>query len=173
MFGRVTVGVLAASLTVAGCGVESPVAPLPTEAATIAAPSWPAIGGSPATLPAPSSPGAPPTTAPSHRRTASSPRPSRTSTQPPPASPACQGAVVRTIDLTADELALIRAFCLAVGAVLRIENIGPGEVTIDAPNLVDQNYEAGVVEVRFVRTGTVVVTIPQNGRSYDVTVVVR
>jgi hypothetical protein len=173
MPGRVTAVVLAVSLTVAGCAAGSPVAPLPTEAATVAAPSQPASdapdGDAPATSPAPSSPGSPAAT-PSRRRTAVSPRPSRTSTQP---SPACQGAVVRTIDVAADELALIRAFCLAVGAVLRIENIGPGEVTTDAPDLVDQNYEAGVVEVRFVRTGTVVVTIPQNGRSYDITVVVR
>jgi hypothetical protein len=80
---------------------------------------------------------------------------------------------VHTIDLTTDELALVPALCLGVGAVLRIENIGPGEVTTDAPGLVDQNYEAGIVEIRFLRAGTVVVTIPQAGDRYEVPVVVR
>lgn len=80
---------------------------------------------------------------------------------------------MHTIDLTSDELALIPSLCVAVGAVLRIENIGPGEVTTDAPDRVDQNYEAGIVEIRFVRAGTVVVTIPQGGESHGITVVVR
>nr|BFE72252.1 hypothetical protein GCM10020092_055530 [Actinoplanes digitatis] len=81
--------------------------------------------------------------------------------------------MVHTIDAAADELSLIPAMCVGTGAVLRIENIGPGEVTIDSPDLVAQHYEAGVVEVRFVRRGTVVVTIPQGGDAYDITVVVR
>lgn len=80
---------------------------------------------------------------------------------------------MHTIDVTKDELALVPSFCLATGAVLRVVNIGPGEVTTDAPDRVDQRYEAGVVEIRFVRTGTVVVTIPQQGQNHDVTVVVR
>ncbi|MET8150174.1 hypothetical protein ACIBSW_24225 [Actinoplanes sp. NPDC049668] len=80
---------------------------------------------------------------------------------------------MRTIDAAADELALIPAMCLGTGAVLRIENIGPGEVTVDEPDLVEQHYEAGVVEVRLVRRGTVVVTIPQGGDAFDITVVVR
>jgi hypothetical protein len=81
---------------------------------------------------------------------------------------------VHTIDLTTDELALVPSLCVGVGAVLRIENIGPGEVTTDAAaGQVDQNYEAGIVEIRFLRTGTVVVTIPQGGQPHDVSVVVR
>ncbi|MBO3741129.1 hypothetical protein [Actinoplanes flavus] len=176
MRGRLTAGVLAASLAVAGCGAESPVSPLPTEAATATAPVRSA-----AAEPASSAPSVPPSrpspaaTSPTSRRppvVTPSPSPSRTSTRPP-ASPACAGAVVRTIDVAADELALVPAMCLAAGAVLRIENIGPGEVTTDAPELVAQHYEAGVVEVRFVRPGTVVVRIPQGGRTYDITVVVR
>lgn len=112
------------------------------------------------------------TSSPSRRPPVVTPSPSRTPTRPP-ASPSCEGAVVHTIDVAADELALVPAMCLAAGAVLRIENIGPGEVTTDSPELVAQHYEAGVVEVRFVRKGTVVVTIPQGDRAYDITVVIR
>ncbi|MEV4350718.1 hypothetical protein AB0J83_40195, partial [Actinoplanes sp. NPDC049596] len=122
----------------------------------------------PSARPPAQSPAAKPAT---RSRPATPPRPSRTTTAP--SGPACQGAVVRTVDLTTDELALVPSLCLGAGAVLRIENIGPGQVTTDAPDLVDQNYEAGIVEIRFLRPGTVVVTIPQGDRAYDVPVVVR
>ena len=35
-----------------------------------------------------------------------------------------------------------------------------------------QSYEAGVVDLRFVRPGTVTVTIPQDEQTYTITVVV-
>lgn len=173
MRGRLTVGALAASLAMVGCAAESPVSPLPTEAATETAPVRSAAAGpaSRASSVSPPRPSPASTSSPS-RRPLVTPSPSRTSTRPP-ASPSCEGAVVHTIDVAADELALVPAMCLAAGAVLRIENIGPGEVTTDSPELVAQHYEAGIVEVRFVRRGTVVVTIPQGGRTYDITVVVR
>ncbi|WCN83650.1 hypothetical protein [Micromonospora sp. LH3U1] len=57
--------------------------------------------------------------------------------------------------------------------MLRIQGIGPGLVTVDRPELVSQQYEAGVVDIRFVRPGTVDVTIPQQDREHTITVVVR
>jgi len=169
---RLTAGVVVASLAVAGCGAEPPVSPLPIEAAaTSAAPSLSASTVPASTMsPSVSRRPVPPKTG---GTVTSSPRPSHTTTSPSARPSSCQGAVVYTIDVANDELALVRGLCLAVGAVLRIENIGPGEVTTDSPDLVDQHYEAGVVEIRFVRPGTVVVTIPQNGSPYRVTVVIR
>jgi len=177
MRARLTAGILAASLAVAGCAAESPVSPLPIEAAaTSVVPAPPAT-----TAPTPTA-SLPPSLSPSPRPAAttrtretvtSSPTPGHTSASPSTLPPSCEGAVVYPIDAANDELALVRGVCLAVGAVLRIEHIGPGEVTTDAPDLVDPHYEAGVYEIRFVRPGTVVVTIPQNGRAYDIPVVVR
>jgi hypothetical protein len=176
MRGLIT-GVLAAALAVAGCAAEPAVSPLPTDAG--AAPPGPAASGPASGGPAGSGPAssAPPSAAPTSRRPgrpAATPRATPTSNRPTtaPAS-SCRGAIVYTIDTTTDELALVPSLCVGVGAVLRIENIGPGEVTTDSPTLVDPNYEAGVVEIRFLRAGTVVVTIPHEGSSYDVTVVVR
>lgn len=57
--------------------------------------------------------------------------------------------------------------------MLRIQGIGPGEITVDRPELVDHNYEAGVVDLRFVRTGTVDVFIPRPDGTHVITVVVR
>ncbi|WP_225319848.1 hypothetical protein [Micromonospora aurantiaca (nom. illeg.)] len=74
--------------------------------------------------------------------------------------------------LAETELALLKSLCFAAGGILRIRGIGPGEVTVDREDLVSRSYEAGVVDIRFVRTGTVVVTIPQDGRTYPITVVV-
>jgi hypothetical protein len=172
---RLTLGVLAASLAAAGCTVEPAVSPLPTE---VASPAAPVVGS--ATPPRSASAGpasASPTVSP---RGASRPAVLSRTTRPRDPEPttaasssSCPGAVVHTIDLATDELALVPALCLGAGAVLRIENIGPGEVTTDSPDLVDQNYEAGVVEIRFLRAGTVVVTIPQAGEAYDIAVVVR
>ena len=74
--------------------------------------------------------------------------------------------------LAETELALLKSLCFATGGVLRIRGIGPGQVTVDREELVSRSYEAGVVDIRFVRAGTVVVTIPQDGRTYPITVVV-
>ena len=46
-------------------------------------------------------------------------------------------------------------------------------MTAEPAELVSQSYEAGVVDIRFVRPGTVLVTIPQEDRTYPITVVVR
>ncbi|SCL54330.1 hypothetical protein [Micromonospora chersina] len=129
---------------------------------------------------------APPTTA-AVPETSTGTRPSRSPTPPPPtrsrtarpAAPAstalpsaCLGAVRYDLVLAETELALLKSLCFATGGVLRIRGIGPGLVTVDRPDLVSRSYEAGVVDIRFVRAGTVVVTIPQDGRTYPITVVV-
>ena len=172
---RLILCVLGASLAAAGCTVEPAVSPLPTEAASAAVPvvssATPprsASGGPASASPTVSPRGAGRSAVPSR-----TPRPRVPDPTTAASSSSCQGAVVHTIDLSTDELALVPALCLGVGAVLRVDNIGPGEVTTDSPDLVDQNYEAGVVEIRFLRAGTVVVTIPQAGQSYDIAVVVR
>ncbi|GIE97657.1 hypothetical protein Ari01nite_51220 [Paractinoplanes rishiriensis] len=155
----------------AGCAAEPPVAPLPTEApSSVAAPAPSAPTSAPVSS-------APTTSTTVTRRPVESSRPTHTRTTPPPPTTeptsACQGAVVHVIDVANDELALVPALCVATGAVLRIEHIGPGEVTNDSPDLVEQRYEAGIVQIRMIRPGTVVVTIVQNGTPHDITVVVR
>ncbi|MFI6330420.1 hypothetical protein ACIBBG_19215 [Micromonospora chersina] len=129
---------------------------------------------------------APPTTA-AVPETPTGTRPSRSPAPPPPtrsrtARPtapastalpsACLGAVRYDLVLAETELALLKSLCFATGGMLRIRGIGPGQVTVDRPDLVSRSYEAGVVDIRFVRAGTVVVTIPQDGRTYPITVVV-
>ena len=83
------------------------------------------------------------------------------------------GAIRYDLDLQNTELALLTSMCFATGAVLRVQGIGPGELTAEPADLVSQQYEGGVVDIRFVRPGTVTVTIPQNGQTYTITVVVR
>ncbi|WP_174536491.1 hypothetical protein [Micromonospora chalcea] len=157
---------------------DRPVSPLPARPpVTAAAPS--ATASPPGPTPAPavsevtSPPDATPPSPPARVRPPAAPRttkpapPVRTT---PPA--ACLGPVRYDLVLAETELALLKSLCLAAGGVLRIQGIGPGEVTVDREDLVSRNYEAGVVDIRFVRTGTVVVTIPQDGRAYPITVVV-
>ncbi|MBB5873994.1 hypothetical protein F4553_007428 [Allocatelliglobosispora scoriae] len=139
-------------LAVAGCGSDL-VSPLP-----VAAP-----GPSPSTV---VTPGPAPSPSPS--------RPTPTRARPSPsARSACWGAIQHDLDLRTTELALVRSMCFAVGGILRVQGIGPGELTVEPERLVSSNYEAGVVDIRFVRPGTVTVTIPQQGRLYPITVVVR
>ncbi|MEU0552182.1 hypothetical protein [Micromonospora sp. NPDC005979] len=169
-FRRLTV-VLAATVAVAACGADA-VSPLPVQppGPTRSTPTPPATSATPAPSASPSRP--PPTSG----RPPAPPTPRGTPrTTPPPtaATPACQGAVRYDLPLAETEIELLRSLCFATGAVLRIQGIGPGLVTVDRPDLVSQQYEAGVVDVRFVRPGTVVVTIPKDGREHTITVVVR
>ena len=94
----------------------------------------------------------------------------------PPAGPsadtACLGAVRYEIDLQQTELDLITSLCFRVGGVLRLRSIGPGLVTATPADLVAQSYEAGVVDLRFLRPGTVTVGIPQEDRTHTIEVVV-
>ncbi|MET7817326.1 hypothetical protein [Micromonospora zamorensis] len=166
--------VLVAAVAVAACGGTDAVAPLPVQPPAESRPS-----PTPSAIPAPTaSPSRPPPT--SGRPIAAPPapatargtphRPAATSTGP---TTSCQGAVRYDLPLAETELELLRSLCFATGAVLRIQGIGPGLVTVDRPELVSQHYEAGVVDIRFVRPGTLDVTIPQQDREHIITVVVR
>ncbi|MFG1871093.1 hypothetical protein [Micromonospora arborensis] len=174
-----------AAVAVAACGADA-VAPLPVQPPAPAQPPGPSEPSGPSRAPttptAPTgSPSRPPPTSgppiaapPAPTSARSTPRrPAPASTTPTGPTTSCQGAVRYDLPLAETELELLRSLCFATGAVLRIQGIGPGLVTVDRPDLVSQQYEAGVVDIRFVRPGTVDVTIPQQDRSHTITVVVR
>ncbi|MET8911603.1 hypothetical protein [Micromonospora sp. NPDC004551] len=167
--GAAALAALAVLSGVPGCA-DRPVSPLPVRPPAPAATTVGAAAPPTTAAPAP----APSTAAPPGR----SPAPPRSRTARPTASTsaalpsACLGAVRYDLVLADTELALLKSLCFATGGVLRIRGIGPGQVTVDREDLVSRSYEAGVVDIRFLRTGTVVVTIPQDGRAYPVTVVV-
>ncbi|MEU4563519.1 hypothetical protein AB0F72_34510 [Actinoplanes sp. NPDC023936] len=84
----------------------------------------------------------------------------------------CYGAVRYDLDLRNTVLDLITSMCFHTGGVLRLQGIGPGLVTATPRSLVSQSYEAAVVDLRFVRPGTVTVSIPQDSQTHTITVVV-
>jgi hypothetical protein len=51
------------------------------------------------------------------------------------------------------------AMCVKVGAVLRVENLGPEGFSVSPADKVSCWYEAAVRECRFVKTGTVTFSI--------------
>jgi hypothetical protein len=69
-------------------------------------------------------------------------------------------------------LDLVKSMCFRNGGILRLQGIGPGLVTAAPANLVSQSYEGGVVDLRFIRPGTVNVSIPQDEQTYTIAVVV-
>jgi hypothetical protein len=161
--------VLALALT--GCGGPL-VSPLPIEA-PVALPS-PSLSRSPS-LPRSAAPTTPP---PSTPRRPTSPAPTRRSSSPssrptPSLPAACYGPV--RVEMSPHEpMASATSLCIAAGGVLRISGTGPGTVEIDREDLADQHYEAGVVDVRFLRPGTVVVTVALDEDSTEtITAVVR
>jgi hypothetical protein len=109
------------------------------------------------------------------------PKPTKTrTTKPAPPRPTataaestCYGAVRHDLDLQNTELALIKSMCFHTGGTLRLHSIGPGLVTATPGSLVSSSYEAAVVDLRFLRPGTVTVTIPQDSQTYTIEVVVR
>ncbi|WP_433392673.1 hypothetical protein [Micromonospora sp. KLBMP9576] len=175
---------MSVALPLAACaGGETSVAPLPVQppAAASRSPGPPPASAPPASAPParPSTPG-PSAVVPPARRPPPAGAPTTTAGRTPPAtrSPSgppstCHGAVRHDVVLAETELALLRSLCFATGGVLRIIGIGPGEVGVDREELVSRTYEAGVVDIRFVRPGTVAVLIPQGGTTHTVTVVVR
>jgi hypothetical protein len=89
---------------------------------------------------------------------------------PPKPSPACQGAVKYTLDAS-ESGPPWGALCLKVGAVLRVENLGPDGLTVNPADLVSCWYEGGVHECRFVKAGTVRFTMTST-QNHSLTVVV-
>ncbi|MBQ1056589.1 hypothetical protein KBX35_17505 [Micromonospora sp. C32] len=175
---RVTVVAALAVLAGTPACADRPVSPLPVRppvasAAPSAAPTLPVPTPTPGISEVSAPSRATPPSPPVRSRPPAAPR----TTRPTPAvrttrPAACLGPVRYDLVLAETELALLKSLCFAAGGVLRIQGIGPGEVTVDREDLVSRNYEAGVVDIRFVRAGTVVVTIPQDGQAYPITVVV-
>jgi hypothetical protein len=153
---------LIAAGPLAACG-DRTVSPLPVQAAEPAAtasalPSAASPAGS-------SAPGvAEPAVRPTKTKTG---RP--TSTNP---TDTCFGAVRHDLDLQNEVLELVGPMCFHTGGVLRLQGTGPGLVTATPARLVTPRYEAGVEDLHFIRPGTVTVTIPQDKRTYTITVVV-
>jgi hypothetical protein len=96
-------------------------------------------------------------------------RPTPTSTRP---VSSCLGAVRYDLDLRNTVLDLVKSLCFHTGGVLRLQGIGPGLVTATPESLRAYSYEAGVVDLRLLRPGTVTVTIPQDEKTYTIHVVV-
>jgi len=63
------------------------------------------------------------------------------------------------------------AICLKLGAVLRFENHGPDDFSVEPSGVVSCFYEAGVRECRFVKAGTVTFTILLTQETRTLTVV--
>ncbi|GIF26513.1 hypothetical protein BJ973_000958 [Actinoplanes tereljensis] len=158
-------GALALIVTtpLAACG-DPAVSPRPAEAAT---PSRAPASAAP--KPAAPKPAATRTSAePVRTRTV---KPSRTTTKPKPTG-TCLGAVRYDLDLRNTVLDLVKSMCFHTGGVLRLQGIGPGLVTATPESLRSQSYEGGVVDIRFLRPGTVTVMIPQDDKTYTIEVVV-
>ncbi|MER5454963.1 hypothetical protein ABT008_09270 [Micromonospora sp. NPDC002389] len=174
---------LAAVLVIAAGCADKPVSPLPVRPPDPTPPSsaassspTPPITGAPPLAGPPTIDARPSTSRATRSPSPPSPVPTTRRGTPHPPSPtptdACLGAVRYDLVL-ADIGPMPSSLCFATGGVLRIQGIGPGQVTVDRPELADSHYEAGVVDVRFLRSGTVDVTIPHEGMVHVVTVVVR
>jgi hypothetical protein len=90
---------------------------------------------------------------------------------PPKPSPACTRTVPYHLDAL-DGGPPWRAFCVKVGAVLRVENLGPEGLSVDPRNIVSCWYEAAVRECTFVRPGTVRLTVTRSAEVEPRTVTV-
>ena len=162
---------LIATVPMAACGGRS-VSPLPVQAADddrVITPSTNPAASSPVGN-SPPSVAKPPAGAGPAKTTTVKPAPPRpTSTRP---INSCLGAVRYDLDLRNTVLDLVKSMCFHTGGVLRLQGIGPGLVTATPESLRSYSYEAGVVDLRFLRPGTVTVTIPQDDQTYTINVVV-
>jgi hypothetical protein len=73
---------------------------------------------------------------------------------PPKPSPACPATVPYNLDASEGGPPW-RAFCVKVGAMLRVENLGPEGFSVTPRNVVSCWYEGGVRECTFAKPGTV------------------
>jgi hypothetical protein len=84
---------------------------------------------------------------------------------PPKPSPACMSAGT-TFTVDANEGGPPWwPICMKVGAVVRVENLGPGALSVAPSNAVSCQYEAAIHRCRLIRAATVVFTIadPDSG----------
>jgi eukaryotic-like serine/threonine-protein kinase len=88
-------------------------------------------------------------------------------------TPSCFGPEEQVeVDVPETELERLAPMCFAAGGQLRLKNTGPGTVTVEPESpFASVNYEAGV-NIRFLRPGTVTVTIRQEERTDTLTVVI-
>jgi hypothetical protein len=166
---------LIATVPMAACTGRS-VSPLPVQAADDDRVTAPSQASS--TDPGPSSPigSSPPGVG---KAPAGADRANTKTLKPAPPKPtstrpvsSCLGAVRYDLDLRNTVLDLVKSLCFHTGGVLRLQGIGPGLVTATPESLRAYSYEAGVVDLRFLRPGTVTVTIPQDEKTYIIHVVV-
>lgn len=132
---------------------------IPLMALAFAAVALAACGSSPPTLqeghgstPAQPSPSTPSTS------TSPAPAPAPATTPAAPAGTDCMGAVIHTMDASVGGQPW-RSVCMAVGGLLRLTNLGPGNLAAASWDNVDCDYEAAVHECRLIHTGTVKLTI--------------
>lgn len=86
-------------------------------------------------------------------------------------SPACvQARATHAIDAT-DGGPSWWAVCMRLGSVLRVENLGPGLLTVTPSNVVSCRYEAAIHQCRIVGTGTFNVVTAGSGGVRPLTVV--
>jgi hypothetical protein len=160
----VSVGVVAT-----GCGSE-PVSPLHFQTA------GPLTTGAttPTTFAPPTRTTAPKRTLPTTRPTRATPTtPARRSPTAVPTS-ACFGAIEYDVDVSSATLDLTTSLCFATGARLHLRNIEPGVAKVEPMSLITPSYEAGIYSMRFIRPGTVVVSIPRTGtKTHVITVVIK
>jgi hypothetical protein len=158
---------------VAGCGADA-LTPLSTDTS-----AEPAGTASHAPAVTPSTSATTDSSPPRSTGPAAAPKPVRTGTTTRAPAPqrtntsSCLGAVRYDLDLQNTVLDLQRTMCFHTGGVLRLQGIGPGLVKATPATVADASYEAGVVDVRFIRAGTATVTIPQDDKTHTITVVVR
>ncbi len=150
------------------------VAPLPVRTASPTGSG--AVGDVP--VAATSSPGARVTSAPT--RQDPDPKPSKVRTQRPqptvePANePACLGAEIVEVEVDSQDLSFAETDCMKVGGVLRLRGIDPtaNMVSVTPESYVKRHYEAGVVDIRFIRKGTVEIEVRLDGNKYPLTRVI-
>lgn len=176
----IAAGTAAAAVLAGATGCATPpVAPLPVQAAERTAGPSTSISASPLPVATTSTagPALPITPRRTRRPVAQAPTTKPAETTPPASPtatwpPSCLGAVQYELDASEPEVAMVRSLCFATGAELRIRNVGPEDVDAQPAELVAPHYEAGVWDLRFVRPGTVTVTIVKNSASYTIDVVV-
>jgi hypothetical protein len=165
-----------ALVPVTGCGAQ-PLSPLPVQGTP------PPVGASAPPTPGSTTPSGlaaapPPTTRPRTTRTRTTrPRTTYPTAPPQPTTPSASSSpvcIADRYDLNLQETVLDveTSMCFHTGGVLRMFSIGPGLVTAVPESLRAMSYEAAVVDIRFLRPGTVTVTVPQDEQTYTIEVTV-